>query len=54
MKICKLIGTYILAGASTALGAMLLRKAVDATTNPEKRNYIKLHFNKLKHKIKRD
>lgn len=54
MKICKLIGTYVLVGASTALGAMLLKKTVNVATNQEERNYIKLHFNNLKRKIRKD
>lgn len=54
MKVCKLIGTYVLAGASTTLGAMLLRKTVDVVTNQGERDYIKLRLNNLKHKIKKD
>lgn len=54
MKICKLIGTYVLVGASTALGAMLLRKTVDVATNQGDRNYIKLYFNNLKHIIRKE
>lgn len=49
MKIVKTIGTYIVAGAATAIGW----KTVEKLSDPYERALLKTKINKAKNKLKR-